>query len=173
MEILKGQTCPVCLKKSLELSEDEKDIPYFEKIYLFSMKCSDCDFSKSDLESEDNKGPSSYSFTVESKEDLKVRIVKSGSAKIKFPSLRTNVEPAEASEGYVSNVEGIIKRFEDVLTIERDNADDPSAKKTAKNLLKKLWKVKLGELTLKIVIEDPTGNSAIVSKKAELKKIKA
>ncbi len=172
MEVLKNQTCPVCLKKTLELAEDGKDIPYFGKVYLFSMKCSDCDFSKSDVETEENKGPSKYSFTIESKADLNVRVVKSGSAKIKFPSLRTNVEPAEASEGYISNIEGVIKRFEDVLIIERDSAEDSSAKKTAKNLLKKLWKVKLGELPLKIVIEDTTGNSAIVSDKAEFKKIK-
>ena len=70
-------------------------------------------------------------------------------------------------------VSRFLKRFEDVLVIERDSAEDASAKKTAKNLLKKLWKVKLGELPLKIVIEDPTGNSAIVSEKAEFKKIKA
>ncbi len=172
MEVLKGQTCPVCLRKSLELSEDEKDIPYFGKVYLFSMNCSKCDFKKSDLEAEDNKGPISYSFKVESKEDLNVRVVKSGSAKIKFTSLRTSVEPAEASEGYVSNIEGVIKRFEEVLVKERDNAGDPSSRKTAKNLLKKLWKVKLGELPLKIVIEDPNGNSAIVSERSEIKKLK-
>lgn len=172
MEILKDQTCPVCLKKTLELFEDEKDIPYFGKIYLFSMNCTKCDFNKSDLETEDRKGPISYTFTVESKNDLNIRIVKSGSAKIKFPSLRSKIEPAGATEGYVSNIEGIINRFEKVLITERDTTDDKSSKKTAKNLLKKLWKVKLGELPLKIVIEDPTGNSAIISEKAEIKKIK-
>jgi len=172
MESLKGQTCPVCLKKTLELKEDEKDIPFFGRTYLFSMKCSNCDFLKRDIEAEENKGPSSYSFNVESKEDLNVRVVKSGSAKIKFPSLRTKIEPAGNSEGYISNVEGIIKRFEDVLVMERDNSEDSSAKKTAKNLLKKLWKVKVGEQSLKIILEDPTGNSAIISEKTEIKKIK-
>jgi len=172
MEVLKGQTCPVCLKKTLELSEDERDIPYFGKIYLFSMKCSKCDFFKSDLEAEENKGPSSYTFTIESEKDLLVRVVKSSSAKIKFPSLRSKLEPAGASEGYVSNIEGVINRFEKILITERDTTDDKSAKKSAKNLLKKLWKVKLGELPLKIIIEDPTGNSSIISERAEIKKIK-
>ena len=42
----------------------------------------------------------------------------------------------------------------------------------SKNLLKKLWKVENGEQELKIVIEDPSGNSAIISEKAEVSKLK-
>ena len=38
MESLKNQTCPACLKKELELTEDCKDVPYFGKIYLFSIQ---------------------------------------------------------------------------------------------------------------------------------------
>ena len=136
------------------------------------MNCSNCDLKKSDIECEENKGPLSYTFNITSKEDMEVRIVKSGSAKIKFPSLRTKVEPSQANEGYISNIEGVLTRLEEVLRIERDASEDKSARKTAKNLLKKIWKVKLGEIPLKIIIEDPTGNSAIVSEKAEIKKIK-
>jgi len=45
-------------------------------------------------------------------------------------------------------------------------------KRNAKNLLKKLWKVELGDEKLKIVIEDPSGNSAIISDKAVSEKLK-
>jgi C4-type Zn-finger protein len=38
--------------------------------------------------------------------------------------------------------------------------------------LKKLWKVECGDLPLKIVIEDPTGNSGIISEKTKIEKLK-
>jgi len=83
------------------------------------------------------------------------------------------VTPGPASEGYVSNIEGMITRFEKVIEDEKNSSDDENAIKTAKNLLKKIRKVKWGEMPLKIVIEDPTGNSAIISDKSIIEKIKS
>ena len=51
-------------------------------------------------------------------------------------------------------------------------AEENDVKKKAKNLLKKIWKVKLGEQPLKIIIEDKSGNSAIISDKAKVEKLK-
>ena len=39
-------------------------------------------------------------------------------------------------------------------------------------MLKKLWKVECGDEKLKIIIEDPSGNSAIISEKAKVEKLK-
>ena len=39
-------------------------------------------------------------------------------------------------------------------------------------LLKKLWKIELGEEKVKIVIEDPSGNSGIISEKAVVSRLK-
>ena len=83
-----------------------------------------------------------------------------------------SVDPGVASEGYVSNVEGLLERFKKILESERDNADDEDVRKKAKNLLKKLWKIELGEEKVKIIIEDPSGNSAIISEKAIVSRLK-
>lgn len=86
--------------------------------------------------------------------------------------MRMSVEPGIASEGYVSNIEGMLERFKKILESQRDTAGEDSERKTAKNLLKKLWKVECGDEELKIVIEDPSGNSAIISDKAVVTKMK-
>ena len=44
--------------------------------------------------------------------------------------------------------------------------DDDAVKKKAKNMVKKLNKVLVGREKLKIIIEDPSGNSAILSERA-------
>ena len=172
MDKLEKQKCPVCGEEKLTLLEDEMDIPYFGKTYIFSMKCDGCNYSQSDIEAEENKDPCKIEFTVENKKDLSVRIVKSSEGSVKIPQLKMDVTPGVASEGYVSNVEGLLERFKKILESERDNADDEDVRKKAKNLLKKLWKIELGEEKVKIIIEDPSGNSAIISEKAVVSKLK-
>ena len=152
--------------------EDEMDMPYFGKVFVFSMDCSNCDFHKSDIEAEERKNPCELTFTVENEEDLKVRVVKSSEASIKIPQLRMSVDPGANSNGYISNVEGLINRFKKIVEEQRDNADDKDIRKKAKNLLKKIRKVEYGEAPLKIVITDKSGNSAIISEKTKIKKIK-
>src|SRR3989338_5029448 len=145
MEELSEQLCPFCHNKTLVLREDLIDIPYFGKTFVFSMTCqdSDCNYFKADVEAAE-----------------------------KIPQLRMSVTPGPASNGYVSNIEGILNRFKKILEDERDLSDDDTTRKHAKNLLKKLWKVKTGDVELKIVIEDPSGNSAILSKDVVVEKLK-
>lgn len=172
MEKIENEKCPLCLKNTLTLIEDEQDVPYFGKVFIFSMNCSECGYRQSDVECAETREGSRYEFTIESKNDLNVRVVKSGGAVVRIPGLKTNIEPGIASEGYVSNMEGVLERVKKVLEGERDSAEDADVRKKAKNLLKRLWKVENGDEKLKIIIEDKSGNSAIISEKAIVKKIK-
>ncbi len=171
MAELKNQVCPLCHKKTLTLTEELVDIPYFGKTYIFSMKCSNCKFFKSDVEAAERKEPCKIVFTIEGAEDLKIRVVKSSEATIKIPQLRMSVTPGPASIGYVSNIEGVLERFSEILKMELDS-EDKEVRKRAKQLLKKIRKVKWGDMKLKIIIEDPSGNSAIISPKASVSKLK-
>ena len=169
---IKNEQCPVCNEKALTLREEEKDIPYFGKVFIFSMKCEKCGFSKADVECAETKDPTSYTIEVNSEKDMQIRVVKSSEATVKIPQMRMSMTPGPISEGFVTNIEGILDRFKAIIEQERDESEDPEVKKHAKNLLKKIWKIKLGDIPLKIVIEDPTGNSAIISDKAKVEKLK-
>ena len=171
MSELKGQKCPVCGESKLTLTEEDYEVPHFGKCFLMSMVCEACHYHASDVESEQNKGPIKITFEVKNENDLKVRVIKSSEASVKIPQMRMSVEPGSGSNGFITNIEGLLNRFKKIIESERDNAEDASVRKKAKNLLKKLWKVELGELPLKIIIEDPSGNSAIVSDKTEAKKL--
>lgn len=174
MEKLEGETCPMCGAKTLTLTEDRKEVPYFGRVYFFSMFCSGCKYRQSDLEAEENKEPCKVTFTVENEKDLSVRVVKSSNATVKIPQMRMSVEPGTSSEGYISNIEGLLERFEKIIKGQMESAgeDDNETKKNCKNLLKKIRKVKFGDVALKIIIEDPSGNSAIISPKATIEKLK-
>ena len=170
VEVIEKQDCPVCKQNTMQLIQEEREVPHFGKCYLMSMNCIECLYHSSDIEVEKKDNPKKYEFTVEKKQDLNVRVIKSGEATVKIPQLRMSVTPGPSSIGYISNIEGVLRRFKKIVEDQRDTAEDPETKKTAKNLLKKFWKAECRELALKIVIEDPSGNSAIISDKAVVSK---
>jgi zinc finger protein len=175
MDQLENQPCPMCMKKTCTLTEEEIDIPFFGKTFIFGMKCSNCDFKMSDVEAEKEKDPIRITFEVENTEDLKARFVKSGSAIIKIPTLKTTITPGAHPEGYISNIEGLLVRVKKIIEEQKEAASaegDKATKTAAKNLLKKIWKIECGDLPMKVVIEDPTGNSAIISEKIVTEKLK-
>lgn len=170
-EVVEGETCPICQAKTLTLMEAERDVPYFGKCYIFSMDCDSCKYHKADIEVDDslNKGKVKQELIIDSEDDLKIRVIKSSHCKVKVQYVG-EIEPGEAANGYVTNVEGILNRLKKQVEGIRDNSDDDKDRKKAKNILKKMTRIMWGQEPCKLVIEDPTGNSAIISEKATKKK---
>ncbi len=159
------EPCPLCHEKKLIMSEREIDVPYFGNVYLFSMTCENCKYHKADVEALDKKEPVKYEFEISKEEDMKVRVVKSSEATVKLPHLAT-ITPGPASQGYITNIEGILKRLQHQIEELKETEEDNEQKKKAKNLLKKILKITWGQEKQKIIIEDPSGNSIIISDRA-------
>ncbi len=171
MDKLEKQKCPICSQNALTLTEEEMDIPYFGKCFLFAMVCSNCQYHKSDVEAIEQKEPCRLTFEINNEKDMKVRVIKSSEGNVKIPFIG-EIESGPSSEGYVTNVEGILEKFKKIIEDERDLSEDDDVKKKAKNLLKKIWKITLGDEKAKLIIEDPSGNSAIISDKTKVEKLK-
>jgi len=165
MAEMKNQQCPICNENKLTLREEEIDIQHFGKTFIFSMTCEGCNYRKADIEAAEHKDPCKYSIEVEDDKDLNARIIKSGDATVKIPRIMT-IEPGPTSQGYVTNVEGLLVKVKSTLQSTMEAEDDTSNKKKLKNMIKKLSKVLVGREKIKIIIEDPSGNSAIISDKA-------
>jgi len=172
-EVLDGQQCPVCREEKATLTQQERKIPFGEKevtVYLYSLTCENCKYHTSDLEFAEQQEPVKYTIEVDNEEDMKIRVVKSAEATVKIPHIVT-IESGPQSQGYVTNIEGLLKRVQQVIEQARDSAEDDEDRNKAKNLLKKLTKIMWGQEKQKIIIEDPTGNSVIISEKAVKSKL--
>ena len=165
-EKLEGQPCPMCKENTLTLLQEEIDIPYFGKTFVFSMTCNSCKYHKSDVESAEKKEPTKYSIDISSEEDMKIRIVKSSEATVKIPHLGS-ISPGPSANGYVTNIEGILSRFKEQIENMRETEEDEEQKQKCKNMLKKITRIMWGQEKVKLIIEDPSGNSAIISEKTE------
>ena len=169
MEV-KNQPCPYCGENKCTLREEDIEIPHFGRVFALSMECVACGTKKSDVEPAETKEACKYTFEVSSEDDLSVKVVKSSQGTIKIPRVIT-IESGPGSSGYVTNIEGLLERVKSVIQNTGESEDDPAAKKKAKNLVKKLNKVLVGREKLKIVIEDPSGHSAIISENATKSKL--
>ena len=170
-EKLENQTCPACHQNTLTLMEREVEVPYFGKAFVFGMECSNCGLAKSDVEFEKGQDPVKYTLDVNSEDDLNIRVVKSAEATIKLPYI-TNIEPGPSAQGFVTNVEGILNNVKETLETLKENSEDKDEKKKAYKLIKKVNRVLWGEEKLKMIVEDPSGNSAIISDRAKKQPLK-
>src|SRR5689334_8018288 len=114
MQTMGGQECPFCHEKTLSLTEQKKEVAYFGDVYLFIMSCESCKYHKADVEAAVEHEPSRYTLEIESEEDLKIRVIKSSEGTVKIPHVGS-IEPGETSNGYITNVEGILNRIKHAI----------------------------------------------------------
>ena len=172
MDTLEGQPCPVCANNTLTLSEVNTNIPHFGNVYILSMNCSECGFKKSDVECEEKQDPVRLEFEITSPADLKVRFVKSSEAYIKYPQLKIDIEPGINAEGYVANIEKALDDLLQILNHQKEEEEDNNKRKKIRKLVDQVLDAKEGKAPLTIIVEDPSGNSAILSEKTRKSELK-
>lgn len=154
--------CPVCQTEgSAEFISKNEKIPYFGEIMESTIICTKCGYKHSDVICLEQKDPIRYSLKI-NKDNINARVIKSQSATISIPELGLKVEPGSKSQGYVSNIEGVLNRFEDAVKTALNFVEDEESKINANNLLEEIENVKNGEKTVEIIIEDPFGHSMII-----------
>lgn len=163
---LEKQLCPMCKKKTLTLMEKDYEIPFFGKTCIYSMDCSNCKYHKADVEAVEQKEPCKYVLDIINEKDMHIRVVKSSQATVKIPHIAT-ITPGPSSNGYITNVEGIFNRIKVQTEHLRDDAEEKEDRKKSKNRVKKIINIMWGREKSKLIIEDPSGNSAIISDKAQ------
>jgi len=89
-------------------------------------------------------------------------VIKSGTATVTIPEFGATITPGPYSEGYISNVEGILAKIEDALTFMLSTATGRRLKR-GKTMLRKMREARDAKPRFTLVIKDPMGNSAIVS----------
>lgn len=163
--------CPVCKgKDTLEMTSKTENIPYFGEIMESTLLCRECGYKHSDTICLEQKEPIKYTLEI-NKDKLNSRVVKSQSATLSIPELGLKVEPGPKSQGYVSNVEGVLNRFESAVATALNWTEEKKIQGNALKILEKIEKVKTGEETTTLVLEDPFGHSIILDEDAENRKL--
>lgn len=160
--------CPCCNTEIKYLYKTE-NIPYFSDILIISAICPSCGYKFVDTQLLKQGEPVRYTMPVESEEDLAARVIRSMSASLEIPELGVRIDPGPVCQGFISNVEGVLDRIEDVVKgalrwgtgVEKENAAA---------LLADIARVKAGTFPVTLILEDPCGNSGIEAEKVTKEK---
>ena len=162
MDATLAQQCPACDSQSMMTSQTQYEVEHFGAVLLSVSRCGRCGYRHDDVITLTNREPVELRTKVMSMEDLNLRVIKSGTATVSIPEFGATITPGQYSEGYISNVEGILGKIEDALTFMLSTTKGKRLKK-GEAMLKKMRAARESKPKFTLVIKDPLGNSAIVS----------
>ncbi len=162
--------CPSCNHVGLEVAEVEYQVENFGLFLMSVTECRSCGSKHSDVFSLTTREPAATSIKVTSADDLKIRVIRGNTATVLVRELGVSIQPGLDNEGFVSNVEGVLVRIEDVLRFLARSLQGRK-KKRANLVLRKIERAKEGRLRFTLVLKDPFGNGTIVSEKAKRRRI--
>lgn len=154
--------CPVCETGGFKLSSTEVDIPYYGQAYIITLICEVCGFRITDIVLNKINPPTAYYAKIGSVEDLKIKVVKSSTGIIRIPEMGVKMEPGAVSQGYITNIEGILQRVEDATIMVKGWLKSEKKLDRCNQLLEKINRAVNGEFEFTFIIEDPLGNSLLV-----------
>jgi zinc finger protein len=156
--------CPVC-NTDIEYLYQTEEIPFFSEMLIIRARCEACGYRFVDTQILNEAEPTRYELDVNSSEDLNIRVVRSMRCAMEIPELGVRVDPGPACEGFVSNVEGVIDRVEQVVDGVLTWASQDE-RENAFRLKERISAIRRGEMPITLIFDDSSGNSAIIADKA-------
>jgi len=169
MESIIDQSCPICFADTgLKLFVHISEIPYFGEHTQMTMLCDDCGWKNTDFIPAEGKKPGAWSIKITNEEHMSIRVIRSSSCTIKIEEIGLEVEPGSNSSGYITNVEGVLNRFKDIveMLLRQAKRDNDDSIEDCINLLEKIEEIRIGRREVEMVLLDPMGHSQILHENA-------
>jgi zinc finger protein len=157
------------------------EIPYFGEHTQVTILCHDCGWRQTDFIPAEGKKAGGWSMVIDDEEKMRARVIRSSSCTVSIPELDLEVKPGSNATGYVSNVEGVLYRFQEIINmVERDlsqqflNAEGEEREAlmdqlgTLQNMTLRLANLGAPDAeNITLVLLDPHGHSMILHPDAE------
>ncbi|MEM2031082.1 MAG: ZPR1 zinc finger domain-containing protein, partial [Archaeoglobaceae archaeon] len=109
------------------------------------------------------KEPTRFKIRINEK-NLFAKVIRSTSGTIRIPELGVTIEPGPASQAFITNLEGILERVANIVrTLMRWNEGDEEKIRRCESILRRIEDTLVGKDELTLILEDPFGNSLILS----------
>ena len=164
--------CPQCsVEESLTMLTISSEIPYFGEHTQITVLCDKCGWKHTDFIPSDGEKPGFSSLVIDSEKKNAARVVRSSSCTIRIPELDLEVSPGGSSSGYVTNIEGVMKRFENAIETIIRGSDEDQGSEIARQILERLRMVREGGENVRLELLDPRGRSQIIHHDAESREL--
>lgn len=170
--------CPIChVEGQVRMMTHIDEIPYFGEHTQVTVLCNSCGWRQTDFIPAEGKKHGASTLVISKPDHIRARVVRSSSCTVRLLELDLEVKPGTASTGYVSNVEGVIDRFMDVIIMVSRQAYAEDADladiKTLQKMHTTLLELKEDPIPTPITLQflDPNGHSQILHEDAELREL--
>lgn len=154
--------CPVCGHTPLRVRSLPLELPYFGEALQTTVLCNVCAYRHGDLLLTRSAEPIRVTLHVDRPEHLSARVARSSSGTVRVPELGAAMEPGPRAEAFVSNVEGVMRKFLDVVQGQEAVAEGAAARRRLRAVHQRIEDMIEGREAFTFVLEDPTGNSAVL-----------
>ena len=158
-------TCPAC-GGEIQIVHHRLEIPHFPDLLLVTIACDACGYRHTDTILLGEGDPVRWWVQVDEPRDLSIRVVRSTTGTIEIPELGLAVEPGAACEGFVTNIEGVLSRFEQAVESILANPENDDERTAALQVQEKIAAAREVAFPFTVILEDLSGNSALISDKA-------
>ena len=163
-KIIYSFKCPSCKDGTIDIIKNIYDLPDGDKMLILKFEFNSFNFHKNDIiPLTKNMEPGIMTLQITDEEDLKSKIYRSPAGKLEIPELDLVVEPGPRADFYYTNIQGVLFRFENAVSIYRNNLEENSPEKSEiDELLNNLNHAMEGKLKFTLKITDNQGGSYII-----------
>ncbi len=154
--------CPVCESMNTKVIQKIMDLPHFPQMWFFNLTCLDCHYKYNDFINLSIKDPMRYIYHAENEEDYTTKIVRAANGTIRFPQIEAMIEPGSNADGFISNIEGILRDIQGKVRFLLNDAETHEERQKIINYISMLDEYIAENKPIDIVVEDPFGNSTII-----------
>lgn len=155
-------SCPACGHRPLVLRSLDLELPYFGGALQSTLLCGACGYHHGDLLLTRQREPERITLRVQRPDHLDARVARSSSGTVRIPEIEASMEPGPRAEAFVSNVEGVVRKFLDIVLGQEAVAETPAARERLAAVHARLEGMVEGREPFTFVLEDPTGNSDVL-----------
>ena len=163
--------CVICgYDQGLSMLAHTEEIAYFGEHTQVTLTCPGCGWRQTDFIPAEARDGSCQAYHIDSVEDLQVRIIRGSACTVRLVELDLEVRPGSQSTGYVSNIEGVLNRFQEVIDmVGRQAAAEGNDKAIAEltTLTEAMLEVRQGQRGVTLEFLDPHGHSMILTENVD------
>ena len=167
MESTIDVSCIICgFDKGLNMLAHTEEIAYFGEHTQVTLTCPGCGWRQTDFIPAEAREGSCQTYRIDSVRDLQVRIIRGSACTVRLVELDLEVRPGSHSTGYVSNIEGVLNRFQDVIDMVERQATvegNEEAISELSELTEAMLEIREGGRVATLEFLDPHGHSMIMT----------
>ena len=160
-------SCVICgFDGGLSMLAHTEEIAYFGEHTQVTLTCPGCGWRQTDFIPAEAREGSSHTYRIDSTDDLQVRVIRGSACTVRLLELDLEVRPGSHSTGYVSNIEGVLNRFQDVVDMVGRQAaieGDDGAITELEQLTQAMLEIRRGQRKATLQLQDPHGHSMILT----------